>query len=255
MNSFSLLAKDYQEYRPDYPTPLLVLLGKAIDSNATGTEPHIVLDVGSGTGISTRQIAAVLNEKFLILGVEPNENMRLTAKLETEDPRVTYTEGIAERLPAGDGVIVGIVAAQAAQWFDREAFYSEAARVLAPNATIAVIQNNRDWRSCPFLDAYESLLERNGDHYSRHYREIDFATELSRHGFMQVRHHEYIWKRSMSISAFEGMSRSSTKMQAAIQRVGEARILEELRQLLQTYGNLDEIEIGYRSELFLASQT
>src|SRR6185436_19412750 len=83
---FSDRAGDYVRYRPDYPAA-------AIECVIAGLgDPGAIraADVGAGTGISARQLAA---RGVPVIGVEPNREMRESA---APDPRVTWREGTAE---------------------------------------------------------------------------------------------------------------------------------------------------------------
>src|SRR5438874_11739107 len=95
---FSGLADIYAKYRPTYPAEALefILSRCGLVSNS------LVVDVGCGTGISSRLFAA---RGLRVLGIEPNAEMRLAAEASPvpEDcPRPVYQEGRAEAtgLPA-----------------------------------------------------------------------------------------------------------------------------------------------------------
>ena len=62
-------AADYDRYRPGPPSVLLELLPLL----AGGGRPRLVVDLGSGTGLSTRPWAEVAEQ---VVGIEPNDAMR-----------------------------------------------------------------------------------------------------------------------------------------------------------------------------------
>jgi ubiquinone/menaquinone biosynthesis C-methylase UbiE len=148
-----------------------------------------VLEVGAGTGIFTRVMAAALDPPSPILAIEPNAEMRAYAERVTPaERRVQYRDGTAERLELGDRSVKLLVAAAAAQRFNRPVFYREAARVLQPGGLLMLVHNNPRDADSPFFSAYLGLLEKYVPTYKRgrrtasngSYEEVDFRGELSR---------------------------------------------------------------------------
>jgi SAM-dependent methyltransferase len=86
----------------------------------------VALDVGCGTGLSTRPLTEVAE---LVVGLDPS-----VAMLEQADdhPRVAYCAGVAEAAPFADGSAELIGVGLALHWFERAAFLSEASRLLIP---------------------------------------------------------------------------------------------------------------------------
>ncbi|WP_129120878.1 methyltransferase domain-containing protein [Veronia nyctiphanis] len=67
---FSDKVNDYVQFRPDYPDAVAELLLKRCAGG------YQVADIGSGTGIFTRQLSSA---GFSAVGIEPNDNMRSAA--------------------------------------------------------------------------------------------------------------------------------------------------------------------------------
>ncbi len=253
-SQFDALAGDYDQYRPEYPAELLELLGAHVDAGEH-PDPAVVVDVGAGTGIATRLLRRYLNSRYLLVGVEPGDGMRLQAEQST--PRsfeIKYLDSTAEELPYDDNVLAAIVVAQAIQWFDRSRFYIEAYRVLRPGGTLGILQNNRDWQSSEFLDRYETLMETHNPAYSRHYRSFDIESELLETGTFLVSPPAIVyWDYEVTVDAFLGMAVSSSRFQQVIDRIGEARAIELTRDLAGQYVTEDgRLQVRYRSELYLA---
>lgn len=246
--AFDKITGYYKSFRPGYPDELVAEIPRRLGD--VGGCPRVALDVGSGTGISTRQLAGVLGPAWVCIGVEPGRAMRQTAIEDGVDDRVQFVDGSAEALPREDDSTAIVLAAQAAQWFDRTRFYPEAARVLCHGGVIALLQNNRDWRSSPFLDAYEGLLEEVSPGYSRFYRDFDYAEELKAAGFADVAHSATTWTRPMSSEAFEGMAMSSTKMRAAVEAVGDEVARGRLHELFARFHCTQEVAVPYKAEVF-----
>src|ERR671922_1998048 len=87
-------ANSYDRARPTPPPALLDLLTQLIGM----PHPALVVDVGSGTGLSTA-IWAERAER--VIGIEPNADMRKEAVRKLEDhpyaAQIEYREGLAHR--------------------------------------------------------------------------------------------------------------------------------------------------------------
>src|SRR5882672_8908159 len=70
---YDRLAEQYSRYRPRYPGRLISHLAAII---AEAPASDLVVDVGAGTGIFTRQLRAVLPDEIRIIGIEPSPSMR-----------------------------------------------------------------------------------------------------------------------------------------------------------------------------------
>src|SRR5579885_3110804 len=123
---FSDRVENYVRYRPHYPDGVLDVL-----RTETGLTPTaVVADVGSGTGISAKLF---LRNGNLVLGVEPNREMREAAeRLLSDYPHFTSVAGTAEATTLPDRSVDYAVAAQAFHWFDHDRARHEFARILHP---------------------------------------------------------------------------------------------------------------------------
>ncbi len=140
---FTATTENYRQFRPDYPAALFAWLG------ALGPGRQAA-DLGSGTGIATRQLAA---SGFDVVGVEPNDTMRAAAA--AEGGRYVKGEASATTLPGGSVDLV--VAAQAFHWFAVEPTLAEIRRVVRPGGHAVAVWNLRDTTSA-FVDGYTRLL-------------------------------------------------------------------------------------------------
>ncbi|TAK76024.1 MAG: class I SAM-dependent methyltransferase, partial [Gammaproteobacteria bacterium] len=180
---FAGLAENYEKARPTYPKEMFDDLIDFWNQNKipTNTQP-IIADVGCGTGISTRAIYHAFEGKCKVYGIEPGNDMRITAEAVTQEP-IIYINGSAESIPLLDASIDIVTTAQAVQWFDRPKFYVEVHRILKEGGVVAIYENNRDWKKSRFLEKYEELLEQyaykdDGSQYSRFYRDFSYDEEL-----------------------------------------------------------------------------
>src|SRR4029077_10278716 len=101
----------------------------------------LLVDVGCGTGISTRQFAG---HGVQVIGVEPNDAMRARAEAEPGAATIRYIKGTAEATGLPDGCATAVLAAQAFHWFDAPAALREFHRILRPGGAVAVLGNERD---------------------------------------------------------------------------------------------------------------
>lgn len=118
---FSGFADVYDRYRPSPPSVLLDLLPQL----AQVRSPRLVVDLGSGTGLSTRIWAARADE---VIGIEPSEDMRREAEARTTADNVSYRPGFSHEtaLPASCADVVTV--SQALHWMQPRPTFEEAAR-------------------------------------------------------------------------------------------------------------------------------
>ncbi|WP_131784106.1 class I SAM-dependent methyltransferase [Legionella gresilensis] len=199
-------AVSYQKARPNYPEELFSTLLQFWEQTSNGINNPIVVDVGCGTGIATRGIYLASQKKCNVIGVEPDLNMLEQAKRETAEKNIVYVAGSAEKLPLEKNSIDIMIAALAMQYFNRPLFYSETKRVLRKNGVIAIIENNRNWKENPFLEKYESFLEKNSydknvKYYNRDYRAYPFLDELNIY-FQNATEQAFPWSKKCSRKIF-----------------------------------------------------
>lgn len=123
---FSDRSADYAAFRPVYPDSL-------IDSIAQLPERRrLALDCGTGSG----QAAASLARHFdRVIATDRSREQLQHAK---PHPKVDYRRAAAEASGLPDRSVDLVTAAQSLHWFDIDAFFGEARRVLVANGAIAV---------------------------------------------------------------------------------------------------------------------
>ncbi len=158
---FSSRVADYRRYRPGYPPQLIQDLLAALPENAS------IADIGSGTGLLARLF---LERGHSVIGIEPNAEMRAAGDEELRGfPRFKSIGATAEATALPPGSVDLITAAQAFHWFDREKAKQEFHRILRAGGICALIWNDRQTQSTPFLIAYEKLLQ----DFSTDYAKVD----------------------------------------------------------------------------------
>jgi SAM-dependent methyltransferase len=145
MARFSGFAGEYNQHRPQPPAALAPLL-----SQLAGTElPMLVVDLGSGTGLSSRYWTGYAQR---VVGVEPNADMRAEAQRQTQAANVEYHAGFAHATGLPDRCAQIVTCMQALHWMDPPATFSEARRILRPGGVFAAIDYDwppvtRSWRA------------------------------------------------------------------------------------------------------------
>ncbi len=126
------------------------MLLEALARYAGGAPLNLVVDLGSGTGLSTRAWASRAGE---VVGVEPNPAMLAVAESETSETNVRYVEGFAAEtgLPAGSADLV--TCSQSFHWMEREPVLAEAARVLRAGGVFAAYDYDMPPLVHPEIDA------------------------------------------------------------------------------------------------------
>ena len=120
-------AESYDRFRPRPPEALLDLLVRI----AGGGRPALVVDLGSGTGLSTR---AWLGRAGRVVGVEPDGEMRAVAEAEG-GAEYLAGDSTATGLPAGCADVV--TCSQSLHWMEPEPTFAEIARILRPGGVFA----------------------------------------------------------------------------------------------------------------------
>jgi SAM-dependent methyltransferase len=135
-----LLPKNYSKCRPRYPPNLYEKIvssiqpGGATGGSSNGSPRLVAIDVGCGTGQASVALAEC-GRFDAVLAIDPSEAQLQNA---TRHAGVTYRVGREDDLPAADGTVAAVTAAQAAHWFDIDKFHKEVDRVLMPGGVLAV---------------------------------------------------------------------------------------------------------------------
>lgn len=126
-------AQGYDEFRPRPPRVLLDLLCRY-----AGVErPRLVVDLGCGTGLSTRAWSGIAERA---IGVEPNPAMLAAAG---EADGVEYREAFAQDTGLAAASADIVTSSQSLHWMDPEPTFAEASRILRTGGVFAAY--DYDW--------------------------------------------------------------------------------------------------------------
>ena len=151
---FSGAAAAYARHRPGYPSELVDWL---VAQARLGPGDRVA-DVGCGTGIFTRALAA---RGLRVIGIDPNPDMLGEARAAGGAVRYLRAEAAATGL--ADRSLALVTVAQAFHWLDLDRALAEFARVLRGGGQVAAIYNLRARGT--LMDAYDALLRRFSSHY------------------------------------------------------------------------------------------
>jgi ubiquinone/menaquinone biosynthesis C-methylase UbiE len=149
-------AEAFDRNRPATPEALLDVLCL----EAQVERPRLVVDLGSGTGLSTRVWAERANE---VVGVEASPEMRRRGEGATSAGNVRFVQAYAQETGLPDGAADIVTCSQSFHWMEPVATLREVARILRPGGVFAAY--DYDWPPVvhPEVEAaFEELVRRLG---------------------------------------------------------------------------------------------
>lgn len=246
---FSRAADDYARYRPDYPDALV----HACTKYAALSPGAAVVDIGCGTGISSRRFA---KHGYRVTGIEPNAAMRQKA---IDAGECSYMEGDAGNTGLPDACCDLIICAQALHWFDLDDCIGEWQRVLkspsagsGQKAACAAFWNYR--RDDGWQAEYEALLLEWSDEYGDVRKAVDGGQDNSAwvkasSKCADVQEQEFENSQRMDWAALIGRANSSSYIIHGVKdRAGFESVL---RALFDKHAADGFVEFRYRTYLLL----
>jgi SAM-dependent methyltransferase len=245
---FTGLAEAYAKYRPSYPaTAIDGIIGHCGLDSAS-----LLVDVGCGTGISSRLFA---DRGIRVLGIEPNAEMRATASANTVSPgtqAVVYQDGRAEATGLPNAIANAVLAAQAFHWFDPDAALSEFHRILKPNGWVILMWNERDERD-HFTAAYGAIIRSAPD---------ALATELPRGrageallaNRMYVNAEKRLFYQEQTLDEEGLLGRAFSASYAPRDPDGRKAWARSLKDLFARHQSSESVRIRYETSVYLAQQ-
>lgn len=245
---FTDRVRDYARYRPSYPPAAFRVLA----AEAALGEGAAVADIGSGTGIFSRQL---LDAGATVYAVEPNAAMRCAAELELATrAHFVSVDGSAEATNLAPGSIDLVCCAQAFHWFEPAPTRAEFLRILRPGGRCALIWNRVAAAASEFAHDYVELeLEFGAEAAairSRQDQVIAAAPEFfapgtcRRHAFSQVQVLDWPGLVGRFFSASYAPKEADPR---------HAKACAALEQLFHKHESGGKVRLTYRTELFLGT--
>ncbi len=279
LTRFSDRVDAYAKHRPSYPA-------EAIDAVLRGLrapETLTILDVGAGTGISSRLLAA---RGCRVVALEPNEAMRaagaaqpdnrsirnssetrafekpLLSESSSEEAdasarkslgiRISWTGGTGEATGQPNAAFDAVTCFQAFHWLQHDRALAEFARVLKPAGRAALVWNVRD-ESDPFTKGYGRII-------LAHATEPPTSPALSAHGLIpeafRARWTGYRLETSPSEQSMdrEGLiGRATSASYCPNAGPPLAALRHELGNLFDEHSKNGRVTLRYRCEVHLAT--
>jgi SAM-dependent methyltransferase len=232
---FAASAEHYDQYRPSYPPELIDWIVAT-----TGIRvPARVADIGCGTGIATRLLAA---RGFDTVGVEPSEEMLAVAR--EAGGRARYVRGEAAATTLPDGSVDLVTAAQCFHWFTITPTLLELRRVLRPGGWCCAFWNLR--APVPFMDGYYDLIRTHSSEFEVLERQ-ELAPDALRvaKGVESRREAQFANRQTLDHAGLLGRAYSSSCVKLGVKdKAGFERALSELFSRHEVGGT---IELQYRT--------
>jgi ubiquinone/menaquinone biosynthesis C-methylase UbiE len=150
---FTTLAEKYSAYRPDYSVSVMNAIFGIINKPRSALD---VADVGAGTGIWTRMLAA--SGCRSVVAVEPNDEMRKMGGQHIHNGKISWLKGSGEETTLADESCDLISMASSFHWVDFEKGTAEFNRVLKPNGYFVALWNPRYINDDPLLVDIENKI-------------------------------------------------------------------------------------------------
>ncbi len=152
---FTGLADDYARFRPAYATQIATAL-RGYLTRPTGSSDAV--DVGAGTGIWTRMLAALGFRS--VTAVEPNDDMRARGIESSGNSPISWRKGSAESTGLRSHSCDLVTMASSFHWARYEIACAEFQRILRPGGVFSALWNPRLIEASPLLVEIESEISR-----------------------------------------------------------------------------------------------
>ncbi len=239
---FGRAAEAYDRGRPDYPPSAVEHLIRVLSITAQSR----VVELGAGTGKFTTCLAAT---RAQVVAVEPVAGMR--DRLAERLPDVQIVDGTAEAIPLPDQSIDAVVAAQSFHWFDAKRAVVEIHRILKPGGGLGLIWNVRD-ESLPWVRKLTAIIAPHEGTAPR-YRTLEWMSAFQTGVFftpLQTREFPH-FQRLTPTALLDRVA--SISFIAAMSEAARARVLEQVRDLLETEPALrgrEQFEMPYQTRAY-----
>jgi SAM-dependent methyltransferase len=246
-------AADYAAYRAGFPDAFYDrLAGYDIVSPATGPRP--ALDLGTGTGLLARRLAA---RGWRVTGLDISADMVAEARRldAAAGVHVDYIVAPSEATGQADRSFDLVTAGTCWHWFDRPKASREARRVLGDGGWLVICA--MDWSTAPgnIVEATTALVERHNpswrDSGASGLRSA-WADELPPAGFGAVERFHFTALIPYSHAAWRGRIRASAGVGASLSPATVEAFDREHASLLQARFAAEPLQVPHRISAIVA---
>ncbi|MEP0872243.1 class I SAM-dependent methyltransferase [Trichocoleus desertorum AS-A10] len=240
LSRFSDRAVDYAKYRPSYPEAAIALLLQGLE------EPSqlVAVDMGAGTGISSRLLA---EHGVHVFAIEPNADMQQAA---TPHALVEFRTATAEQSNLPSATVDLVTCFQSFHWLQPEQSLAEFHRILKLAGRLALVWNERD-RSDEFTGAYSRLMREASNHHPAEAKLGTVEPLLTSPYFTHIQHHTLPYQQSLDLAGLLGRAQSVSYAPSS----GEAKeqLLSNLKQLHEHWADAHGlVQLAYQTNIYLA---
>ena len=245
---FTGLADNYSKYRPGYAAGAVRALFGYCGRSAKDLD---VVDVGAGTGIWTRILAAMGPRS--LRAVEPNDDMRSAGMRDSADAPIEWHAGTGEATGLNDASADLLCMASSFHWAYFDSATTEFARVLRPQGVFAALWNPRVIEANPLLVEIEDKLYKMAPHIKRRSSGRAAFTDTLTERLADCGHFDdvvYIEGRHVARQTREhylGVWRSVNDVRS---QAGEATFAQYLEWVAQRIAGIEIIETVYQTRLW-----
>jgi len=218
-NTFGHMHAEYSAARRGYPSEVYEYLLKLIRTDRPRT-----LDVGCGTGISTRELQ---QHGFQVAGADKETEMINAAREQSSE--IEYVVAPADTLPFDSESFNLVTAFTAFHWFNDEKSLTEIRRVLKTGGGffVALKGNREDEESVTFRAGYRTIMKRYGGEKHDKTQE-HFRTDIVKSLFSDIREKSFYVDEKYTVDNALTLVRSLSVWNL-ISEENKPKLLEELQ--------------------------
>lgn len=224
-NSFGNMHTEYSAARRGYPPEVYEYLLNSVGMNRPQT-----LDVGCGTGISTRELQ---QHGFQVTGADKDTKMVNAAR--AQSMKIGYVVAPADVLPFDSASFDLVTAFTAFHWFNDENSLKEIRRVLKNGGGFfaALKGNRKSEESAAFRTGYKAIMRKyGGEKYDK--TQEHFHTEIVQSLFQNLKEKSFYVDEKYSTDDALTLARSLS-IWNLISEGNKPRFIEELKNLYEEH--------------------
>lgn len=244
VNRFSQRLEDFRRFRPRYPAQITTILRSEI-----GLLPAWkVLDVGCGTGLSSRLF---LEAGCEVCGIEPQVEMRKAAESELgSSPKFRVLAGTGEAIPLPDQSSDLIVCGESLHWLDLPRARTEFLRVLRRAGVLVLLWDSRVPGSSEVIDGIAGISAAfRLENSVRRITEITDEEHGALFGGADYRHVTLPAPQNYDLEQFQGLLRSYSSLPT----IGEERcddMMAAAAELFARHQQNGRLQVDFRTQLY-----